>query len=461
MRDFAASGLAYLAQIENFYGCSLGELLHGAAEARRDNDYHSRKSRLSALFRLPEFFELKRTQWDIVVPDTLPEGRPVFWSAGGDVNQHGTSAFQRSTDFRFSIGGVDIERLDPFRAVHLLGGSWSMPDAQELKNLLMYADGAILIDPLSDFGLSSDVDFELALLDVGYDYLNPTGISAMMGGLQVGATYPLAERPEDFMDIIRILDEFRDLFENGTVLVIPAPDLSSIYFGWEPDIRQQIAEKILYLRTRSHIHHSERKLLSWVLLRRAKLQLGILAAYGLTSGFFCAGELDRIACEALVDSMISIGAIHPNFVLPKEGGEQSRLQELLRVQLPGVQRVRTAEMARLRADESMDAFRSTMRLALDASAQEDSLAAARRICVEESRRALRNLESTGFGRTLRESVGGDLAGLTMGALAGWSVDGWRGSLGAVVGTALWQSATLRPSPGARSLRHHYTELSVL
>ncbi|GAB4078605.1 hypothetical protein [Nostocoides australiense] len=462
MIDKSGRGASYFAQIENFYGCSLDELLSRLKPLKAEADFSKRRTELADFLKLGEFFELKARQWDLIPVGSLPAQSLFYWNSGGDVNQIGTAAFQKDPSSSYKLGGVEVERIDPFRAVALLGGSWSQMDAGELKNLLMYTEGAILVDPLSDFGVSSAVDFQLALQDVGHNYLNPIpGMMALLGGLTVGATYPLRERPEDFVRLLLVLQEFRPLFESETVSIIPAPDLTRIYFGFDSDVRDDIQWRIHELPDRRSIHPTERKLLSWVLLRRAKAQVALLAEYGLTTGFFCAGSLDRVAADALVEQMIKVGSINPRFVLPALGGESHRLQELLRIQLPGVGRIKTTDMAILRTDERIGDLRGTMRAALDASSGEPDVDTARRLCSEEVSGALRALGASRIGARLRDAAAGDIAGLAMGALAGWSIDGWRGSLAGAAAGAAWETVKGRPTRGTWALHHHYTELSTL
>jgi hypothetical protein len=459
VNGYASSEAAYFAFIENFYGCSLADLLKRYEHRFHAGTLHAGAAdrELAELLNLDDLFALKSQQWDSIAVSDLPEGAPFCTSAGGDINQVGTPAFQPTGSY--VQGGREIERIDPFRAAGLLGGSWNHLDAVELKNLLMYSEAAIIVDPLSDFGLATDVDFQLAMDEIDVHYLLP-GVAHFIGGFRMQATLPLRERPSDFLTILGILEEYRSLFESGVVRLAPAPVLTDLYFGWDTEVRERIRFSIMALTGR-RIFHEEYRVLSWALLRRAKAQVALLAKYGLRGGFFCAGELDRIACEALIWEMINIGSINPSFVLPVDGGESGRLQELLRVQLPGVGRVAVPEMSRLRTDEKIHEFRRAMRSALDASAEEPDLHAARRVCAEEVGGALRDLSATSFGARLKGASRGDLAGVAMGALAGWSVEGWRGSLAGVAASATLEAFATRPTRGEKALRHHYTQLSLV
>ncbi len=297
--------------------------------------------------------------------------------------------------------------------------------AREVKALLLYAHGTVVVNPLSPW-------------------------------FSVGDAGPVAEGRPDGMSFVRALQsllELAELVRAGTVQVVEPPPVT-----WRSDVDLEAA-----LRA-----HGGSTMLAaagwdqWEAHGRTKDALARLLALALLDPEDRAGALAVRAEEqdtVLVDLVRHVAThLDPGLALP---AEQARLTALMRLSLPGVDGLRPADMTLVREDDHFIRFRNDMRLAL--AAADDALAGgdlttARNDVVEHM--TARAAELRGAKVTTR------FWGATSSALVGWGVGaavgglaGWKAALLGLLTRGIYDTAQSRPSRGEAALLQHYVALS--
>jgi len=146
-----------------------------------------------------------------------------------------------------------------------------------------------------------------------------------------------------------------------------------------------------------------------------------------------------------------------------EHPEAIRLNQLMRLSLPGLSALELRDMVNIRSDESFGVFRSDIADAMtdaDADIERGALDMAIRTVAEHMDAGLAKLNATTKKGLLKEATVPDLVGWGVGAAAATSVEGWKGFVATLLGKAAVDVFMQRPTAGQRALRSHYVELGT-
>src|ERR1700722_6518842 len=411
--------------------------------------YDRGHKKLRDLLRPTDFLPLYREQ-------VLGAGNRVPSLASGELRPVFGRAGQSILRYRFDRTDRRTSKLDLRSVVQAMYGSFGGADSHEIKSLMLFAHSVLVLDPLARRPqLEKD-----AISELNHDFLSNWGHMPWLKDIMIPAAsgWSLEERLNDFADILCGLARIAPLIRDGTVTIVVPPDPHSLYFGDELDLRQRIASELFLVGAVPSPFNQDGRVIAQVLIQRAKEQLLSLLAFGDMSSIFAAGELDLIGIRALINEMIESGSIPPPLV--HRTTEDRRLTSLAELDLPGVDKIRPPDMVTVRREEVFEHFRADVRTGLRAAAEEDDLEDARRGFSDEMRGAVQRLQrGVSKSRVIDDAVGGDAVAWLIGALAGWSIDGWRGATLGLGGKAGYEVVRHRPSPGQHALRSHYVALS--
>jgi hypothetical protein len=142
-----------------------------------------------------------------------------------------------------------------------------------------------------------------------------------------------------------------------------------------------------------------------------------------------------------------------------EHPENIRLNQLIRLSLPGLSGLELRDMVNIRSDESFGVFRSDIADAMT-DANGDIERGALDMVAEHMDAGLAKLNATTRTGALRDATVPDLVGWGVGAAAATSIAGWQGFVAALLGKAAAEVFMQRPTTGQRALRSHYVELGT-
>jgi len=143
--------------------------------------------------------------------------------------------------------------------------------------------------------------------------------------------------------------------------------------------------------------------------------------------------------------------------------EALRLNQLMRLSLPGLAALDLGDMVSIRSDESFGVFRSDVAGAMnvaDAEIGRGDLDSAVRTVAEHMDAGLARLNSTTSRGILKEATVPDLIGWGVGAAAATSVAGWHGLVATLLGKTVAELVLQRTTEGREALRSHYVELGT-
>lgn len=479
---------AILDFIENFYGRSLGELVEAISRIRERRSqgigdppkrrgrptrpqgtaflsselFHEEEERayiermmeavrdetaaLEILLRPHEFMELYRQQIapidSVLPPLAAGELRPSFGRAG-----------QGFLNYRYNRAKPRTSTLDLYSLAKAMYGSFSPGESQELKSVLLYAHSSILLNP---FAPRPELERD-AMAELDHDYLSNWGHMPLLRPTMSQAGKPIEERLDDFSEILIGLSVLEPLIRDQTVTLVTPPDPHLLYFGDELALRETLGYVLWDMRVVPSPRHPDGRALAQVLILRAKEQVLALLVFGELSSTFAASELDVIALKLLLDEMIASGSIPPQMV--NWSGDDKRLTRLANLRLPGVQNLAAKDMVAIRRHDLFERFRSDVRLGLRSASEENDLNSAQLGFSGEMLAALQRLDGGIKRSAVEEAVAGDAISWAIGALVGWSIDGWRGAVLGLTGKGIYEATRTRESRGVMALRNHYVALS--
>lgn len=448
--------------LENFYDCSLESL---ATTVRSPNLQNG--DALSRFLRLQDFVELHETQFQNQLVDAgaeFPDAAPFFTRAGARFTHHLAPGSPPTGVRVVGPDGSYVDALDPYGALRGAIGTPTLHDSKELRALMLYSDRMAVIDPFTARRQFSDVEWTALQDDLGGDFLNPLGMVTLALGSRQQATAPLWDRPYDVANSLELLGNLAPLLRADVVTVLPLPMREAVYWGEEDQLRHALGAEI-FSRLPGSIgqRYREARLLAFVLLERAKDQLLSLAIYGDDVCALASGDLDTIALRLQIDELARLttpvspgddarGYSRPD-LWPDRSADDERLTELARLQLPGVASLSARDMVSVRELDQFVGFRADIRRALELSAAEPRIDDARSALQEEMRGALSRLSARKTS-VIGGTTAGDAVAWAVGAIVGWSIDGWRGSLAGLAGKAAFEVARSRSSQ-TKALRNHY------
>lgn len=453
--------------VENFYGKSLEEIsdiLHAKSD-RADQE---------KFLRLHDFAELHEEQFSPEVMAPLPGGSlaPIF-SRGGAQYTHHLEPGAPPTGVRMAtLGRPYVDTINPYSALGSVFGPPTIADSKELKAILLYSDRLILVDPFASRRRMSKIEWRMLEEQFGQEFLNPMGMSAFASDNRRRATLALWDRPDEAVESFHLLAAIAPLLRGGVAYVRPIPRRESVYWGDEDAVIHRIAGEVFSRSDSQPIRFRESGLIALVLLERAKDQLLALTQYEADACAFASGELDTIALDILIDELTGESAkataaaiadgmpedlarlMAPRF----QSVDSSRLTELARLQLPGVDMLDAHDMVTIRDRDVFEVFRSDVRHALAASAAEERIDSARDLFQEEMRAALSRMSAPRFREVVASTTGGDAVAWVMGCIVGWSIASWRGAVAGLAGKASYEMARSRDR-GQHAFRNHYLAIS--
>lgn len=439
--------------VENFYGASLEEV--GKWCNQGDSPV------LERTLRIHEFLSLHDDQFvGGLSPEQFEQSRrsatlPIYSRAGARYAHHGRPGAPETGTSKVLRDGTRVTALDPYSAMSSLFTAPGLNDGKELKSILLYSDGAILLDPFVVRRKLSSYEW-LAFEDQFREQLNPLGYGAFHSDNKSKATVELVDRPRDFADTLLLLAAIAPLIRSGFVTVVSVPSRDAIYWGEEAQMRFEIGREFFVRSDASPIRFRESELMAWILLERAKDQFLAMVTLGEVGTTFAAGDLDLFALDVVMGEQVRLGTIDAK--APQRSSEDARLTELARLQLPGVDTIRPQEMVAVRDEDVFVQFRSDIRRALATSTLETRIDAAATAFSEEMRAALGKLGSVKNRDILARTTGGDAVSWAVGTLAGWSIAGWHGALAGLAAKGAYELAR-GSSSGSRVLHKHYVALS--
>jgi hypothetical protein len=452
----------FLEFAENFYGASLGEVARTAARIRGSYldrrafpdventalDYGESQRQLMELLRPSDFVGLYREQLQATPPIAPPlapgELRPVFGRAGQSV-----------LGFQSNFTDPNLSTLDHAAVLRAMYGRFSTAESRELKSALLYAHSCLLIDP---FAVRPEIDTDV-FRNLDHPFLSNWGHSPFLRAEMHEYQFDIGDRIDGFCDAIQALAVLEDLLIDGTITIVTPPDPHVLYFGDERAITHSIVTNFYFMGiSPRHRGGPDEDALAEVLKLRAKEQILGLLAYGEHASVFAGGSLDELAIEMVLSEMIECQSISPIFL--SRSSEDRRLTSMAELNLPGVNQLASRDMVAVRRHDLFEAFRADVRVGLRTADTESDLDAARAEFASEMRAASQRLNREVPKRNrLDEAIGGDALGWAIGAVGGWSIDGWRGSILGLGAKAAYEVHRTRPNPGVSALRNHYVALS--
>jgi hypothetical protein len=449
--------------LENFYGSSLEELGSAVGRGGRFRNHTD----LLTFLRLDEFHELLEAQFTsqfALRRDEAESAAPFFTRAGAHLTHH-LAPGSGPTGVRVTTrDGSVVDALDPYGAVRGAIGNPTLQDSKELRALMLYSEQMMIIDPFTPRRHFSNVEWTALQKDLGGDFLNPLGLVSTALVSRHQATAPLWDRPEDVASSLELLADIAPLLRAGVVTILPLATREAVYWGDEDRLRHDLGREIfVQLSGPPGQRFKEARLLAFVLLERAKDQLLALAVYGDAVCALASGDLDTLALRMLIDELVRLNTpVSPELTVqaaeqpslwPERNADDERLTELARLQLPGVGALKPSDMVSVREFDQFVGFRRDIRRALELSAEERRIDDARSAFQEEMRGALNRLSpKSGLG-VIEDTTAGDAVAWAVGAIVGWSIDGWRGSLAGLAGKAAFE--VVRSRRRTKPLLNHY------
>jgi hypothetical protein len=439
--------------IEDFYGSSVEDVAQSCA--------HMDSADVGRNLRVDEFVELHASQFEGGVSlhqlDQLEPYAtlPVYSRAGAYVLHHGRPGSPDTGVTTTARDGTKVSLINPYSVMSTLFAAPGLNDSKELKGILLYSDGAILVDPFAARRKLSNYEWEDFEHRFG-ERLNPMGYSSFYAENHSVATRSFADRPHDFTSTLELIAEIAPLIRTGSVAVASIPARDSIYWGDEAQLLYCLGEAYFVRSDGRPQRFRESELVAYILLERAKDQILAMATLGDAGTPFAAGDLDLVAIDLLLEEQVRLGALELN--APQRSSEDARLTAVARLQLPGVDAITARDMVRVRDEDLFARFRSDVRDALSFSDEEERIDVAAQMFSEEMRAAASRLESLGNRAILARATGGDAVSWAVGMLAGWSIDGWRGALAGLAAKGVYE-VRRGSSPGVRALHRHYLALS--
>jgi hypothetical protein len=196
------------------------------------------------------------------------------------------------------------------------------------------------------------------------------------------------------------------------------------------------------------------------LLERAADRLATLTSQDTAAGtILLPTRFDRPATKALLQ-LLQVEAASSDRL---QDDRLLRLENLVRLSLPGVGNLDPRQMVSIRSDDSFGIFRADMAAALREAAPDldrGRLNAARRTLGEHMDAGLAHLGHTSRRGALAGSVLGDAVGWGIGAVLAASLAGLSGVIATLVGKGATDILRAWPKPGRSALRKHYVELGT-
>jgi hypothetical protein len=143
--------------------------------------------------------------------------------------------------------------------------------------------------------------------------------------------------------------------------------------------------------------------------------------------------------------------------------ETIRLNQLVRLSLPGLNALELRDMVNIRSDDSFGVFRADIADAMtnaDSDIERGALDLATRTIAEHMDAGLAKLNTTTRAGLLKETTIPDLIGWGVGAASAVSLAGWQGFVATLFGKAAADLVMQRPTVGQRALSSHYVELGT-
>ncbi|WP_326957537.1 hypothetical protein [Amycolatopsis sp. NBC_01286] len=313
---------------------------------------------------------------------------------------------------------IEAARLAERRSAVRVGDPAAIADSyrRENQSLLLYAHGILIRNPLT--AKLADADFLAAL------------------------AYVCAIEPLVRAQIVRVFE--------------PEPDLWALLAESEV-----LAEIISLVGDGIYEHSGERsrsqRAAKMVVRRLLESQFPGDADLTMPPGertLYFQGRYDAAALDAIMSRVPKASGL-PN-------AADSRLDQLVTLDLPGLDDITLTDMVHIRKDSSFSIFRDDIRSSLldaDDHLHSGDLRGARAVVAEHMEASLAQLGVSTRRGILGNAVVGDAFGWALGAVAAWSIAGLPGALATLAGKGVTELVRLRPSQSERALKAHYVALS--
>lgn len=303
---------------------------------------------------------------------------------------------------------------------------------RDIRALLLYADSVIVVNPLEPW-----IDVE----DHGFEgiYLRRND------GDVYGSRFTTA---------VLALLELGELIRSGVVKIVAPPRLE-----WcsEVDLREPLALAGHRLRANGEIDFIDPSdILSRMSLLLKRFVANSVLSLDEACELFTTPDFSGPSLSALIAELAYVLEDNPTS-LPDE----LRLEQLLELALPGVDRLSATAMVTVRDQDEFGSFRADLRQALAVS--EQSLKAGH---LETSRREVQEfmtaraseLKAATKRTSLREAVGGDLVSWLVGASLS-SLAGWKAAILGLLAKGMFDVAGSGPAKGVTARLEHYVALA--
>lgn len=297
--------------------------------------------------------------------------------------------------------------------------------AREVKALLLYAHGTVVVNPLAPWFSVADT----AIVREG----RPAGLA--------------------FVRAIQTLAELADLVRAGTVSVLDPPVIEvDDSVDVEAALRGHGGEQFLRAAgwDQWEAHGRSRDMLGQL------LALAIVDPDDRASALAASPDLEGAAICDLVTKVVE--ALQPGRELPTE---HARLASLMQLSLPGVDQLAATDMSTVRRDNRFMTFRDDMRAALvhaDRALEAGDLVAARNEVQEHMAARAAELTQSRASTRFWSATASGVIGWSVGAAIN-GLEGWKAALLSVVARGAYDAAKTRPGAGQSALLQHYVALS--
>jgi hypothetical protein len=313
---------------------------------------------------------------------------------------------------------IEAARLAERRSAVRVGNPAAIADVyrRENQSLLLYAHGILVRNPLA--AKLADADF------------------------LAGLAYVCAIEPLVTAQVVRVFE--------------PEPDLWSLLAGSEvlAEIVSRVRDGIYEHSGEARRSHEAAKIVVRRLFESQFPGETDPAAPPAERTLHFQGRYDAAALDAIMRGLPDTSGL-PN-------AADSRLEQLVTLDLPGLDDVSLTDMVHIREDSSFAVFRNDIQSSLldaDDHLRDGDLRGARAAVAEHMGASLAQLGVSTQRGVLANALVGDAFGWALGAVAAWSIAGLPGALATLAGKGVAELVRLRPSRSERVLKAHYVALS--
>jgi hypothetical protein len=192
-----------------------------------------------------------------------------------------------------------------------------------------------------------------------------------------------------------------------------------------------------------------------------QMALAPLAGDRRTASLMLPSDLNSAAFVEVVSAVAqALGKSHP--MQSQRSREAEILQQILRLSLPGIERIDLKDVTAIREDDAFSSFRVDMRTATAEASHElerDDIDSARLAVSDYMKSALDRLNIKTNSGILSDVLSGGVVGWAFGSVAAGAIAGWQAAAATLAGRAITEVVRKRPSRSDKALRAHYVALS--